>query len=47
MVNPEKLLASAKRIYIDKLEELWGAFLPVPFTHLAEVRDGAEIAIGE
>lgn len=45
--NPEKLIASARRIYGDKLEDLWGAFLPVPVTRLAGVRDGAEIVIGE
>lgn len=30
MVNPEKLLVSAGRIYGDKMELLWGEFLPVP-----------------
>jgi glyoxylase-like metal-dependent hydrolase (beta-lactamase superfamily II) len=30
MVNPERLLRSARRIYGDRMEALWGAFLPVP-----------------
>ena len=30
LVNPEKLLASATRIYGEKMESLWGEFLPVP-----------------
>jgi glyoxylase-like metal-dependent hydrolase (beta-lactamase superfamily II) len=47
LVNPKKLVASARRVYSDKLDELWGAFLPVPVAHLVEVRDEAEIAIGE
>jgi glyoxylase-like metal-dependent hydrolase (beta-lactamase superfamily II) len=47
LLNPGKLIASARRIYGDKLEELWGAFLPVPAGNLAEVRNDAEIAIGE
>ena len=47
MLNPEKLIASARRIYGEKMDELWGAFLPVPAAHLTEVRDEAEIAIGE
>src|SRR5512138_764970 len=29
MLKPEKLLASAKRIYGDRMESLWGEFLPV------------------
>jgi glyoxylase-like metal-dependent hydrolase (beta-lactamase superfamily II) len=47
MLNPEKLIASARRIYGEKMDELWGEFLPVPAANLTEVRDGAEIAIGE
>ena len=47
MLNPEKLIASARRIYGEKMDELWGTFLPVPAAHLTEVRDGAEIAIGK
>src|SRR5690606_15095706 len=30
MLNPEKLLASATRIYGDRMDSLWGEFLPVP-----------------
>src|SRR5512141_3435889 len=30
MLNPEKLIASASRIYGDRMQELWGDFLPVP-----------------
>ncbi len=30
MINPEKLLASASRIYGDRMDSLWGEFLPVP-----------------
>ena len=29
MLNPEKLIASATRIYGDRMETLWGEFLPV------------------
>jgi glyoxylase-like metal-dependent hydrolase (beta-lactamase superfamily II) len=47
LFNPEKLIASASRIYGDKMEELWGDFLSVPEASLAEVRDGMEIAISE
>ncbi len=30
LLNPEKLLASAARIYGDSMDALWGEFLPVP-----------------
>lgn len=30
LINPEKLLNSAQRIYGDQMKPLWGEFLPVP-----------------
>ena len=47
MLNPEKLLASATRIYGDRMESLWGEFLPVPESQLNVPKDGEEIEIGE
>jgi glyoxylase-like metal-dependent hydrolase (beta-lactamase superfamily II) len=41
-VNPEKLLASAGRIYGDQMEPLWGEFLPVPQDHL-NILQGGEV----
>jgi glyoxylase-like metal-dependent hydrolase (beta-lactamase superfamily II) len=46
LLNPEKLLASAARIYGEKMGELWGEFLPVPENQLRIARDGEEIVIG-
>ncbi|MDQ7029352.1 MAG: MBL fold metallo-hydrolase [Ardenticatenia bacterium] len=46
MVNPEKLLASAQRIYGDEMERLWGQFLPVPPEQLTPLHDGDEIVVG-
>jgi len=43
--NPEKLLSSAARIYGDKMDELWGKFLPVSAEKIIELQDGAEISI--
>jgi glyoxylase-like metal-dependent hydrolase (beta-lactamase superfamily II) len=40
MLNPEKLLASATRIYGDRMDSLWGEFLPVP-EDLEEIEVGA------
>jgi glyoxylase-like metal-dependent hydrolase (beta-lactamase superfamily II) len=46
LLNPEKLLASATRIYGDRMDSLWGEFLPVPEDKLHVVGDGERIGIG-
>ena len=46
LLHPEKLLASAARIYGDQMETLWGEMLPVPEPQLHIAEDGKEIAIG-
>ncbi|MBN2117131.1 MAG: MBL fold metallo-hydrolase [Anaerolineales bacterium] len=46
MLNPDKLIASAARIYGDRMETLWGEFLPVPEDKLHIPQDTEEIAIG-
>jgi glyoxylase-like metal-dependent hydrolase (beta-lactamase superfamily II) len=40
LINPEKLLSSATRIYRDMMDELWGDFLPVPEDCLSILEDG-------
>lgn len=46
MLNPEKLLASATRIYGDRMWSLWGEFLPVLEDKLVVPQDEEEIQIG-
>jgi glyoxylase-like metal-dependent hydrolase (beta-lactamase superfamily II) len=46
LIDPEKLLTSAKRIYLDDMDRLWGEFLAVPESHLNVLEDGSEIKIG-
>ncbi len=46
MLNPEKLIASATRIYGDQMEKLWGEFLPVPQNQLNVPNDAEAIKIG-
>ena len=46
MLNPERLLISAKRIYGDQMEPLWGEFLRVPADKLTPLSDGDTITIG-
>lgn len=45
LVNPEKLLASAARIYGDQMQSLWGDFLPVPQERLVTHQDEEVIEI--
>ncbi len=47
LVNPDKLLASAARIYGDQMETLWGEFLPVPRRMINEVADEDIIQVNE
>lgn len=46
MLNPEKLISSATRIYGDRMEKLWGEFLPVEQNQLKVPQDAEEIVIG-
>ncbi len=46
LLNPDKLLASAQRIYGAEMERLWGDFLPVPATRLVEHKHDDLIAFG-
>ena len=45
LVDPEKLLSSARRIYGDRMEALWGEFLPVPEERLSVLQDGDVVEI--
>jgi len=46
MLDPQRLLASAARIYGERMESLWGEFLPVPESQLKVPNDAEEIVIG-
>ena len=46
LLNPEKLIASATRIYGDRMDMLWGEFLPVPEDKMVIPNDAQEIVIG-
>ncbi len=45
MIDPSKLIASARRIYQDRMDELWGELLPVPAESLTAVSDGDVIQV--
>jgi glyoxylase-like metal-dependent hydrolase (beta-lactamase superfamily II) len=46
MLDPQRLLASAARIYGERMESLWGEFLPVLESQLKVPNDAEEIVIG-
>ncbi|HEU5253713.1 MAG TPA: MBL fold metallo-hydrolase [Solirubrobacterales bacterium] len=43
LVDPSKLLASAERLYGDKLEYLWGEILPVPEANVRPLAGGETV----
>lgn len=46
LIDPSKLIASAKRIYQDRMDELWGELLPIPEAQLTAVNDGDVLSVG-
>ena len=46
MLDPERLLASATRLYGDEMDRLWGAFEPVPADRLHSLQGGERLEIG-
>jgi glyoxylase-like metal-dependent hydrolase (beta-lactamase superfamily II) len=46
MINPEKLIASASRLWPGEMDRLWGEFLPVPAGRLEVLRGGERITAG-
>lgn len=47
LVDPSRLMASARRIYGDAMESLWGDFLPVPADRLRVLAGGERLVLGE
>ena len=46
LVGPAKLLRSARRIYGDAMDSLWGEVLPVPAERVVALADGEELPVG-
>ena len=46
LLNPEKLIASATRIYGHLMDSLWGEILPVPEEKLTILQDEEELVVG-
>ena len=46
VVDPSRLMASATRLYGDRMQELWGDVRPVPADRLRVVRDNDRLTLG-
>jgi glyoxylase-like metal-dependent hydrolase (beta-lactamase superfamily II) len=46
LIDPSRLMASATRIYGDRMEELWGEVAPVPEDRVDILEDGASFLAG-
>ena len=46
MIDPSRLIASATRIYGDRMDKLWGAFEPCPADRVVSLADGDELVCG-
>ncbi|HST59732.1 MAG TPA: MBL fold metallo-hydrolase, partial [Longimicrobium sp.] len=46
IVDPSRLLASAGRLYGDRMQELWGTMLPVPQERIRTLADGESVHVG-
>ncbi len=47
MTDPAKLLASATRLYGDRMEQLWGAFQPVPADRVTVLAGGERLDLAD
>jgi len=46
MIDPTKLLDSARRLYGDQMDRLWGEFLPVPAENVCALAGGERLSLG-
>jgi glyoxylase-like metal-dependent hydrolase (beta-lactamase superfamily II) len=46
MISPGRLLASAERLYGDRMQQLWGEFLAVPEDRIRQLEGGESLRIG-
>lgn len=46
LIDPSKLVDSAKRIYADRMDTLWGDMLPAPAERVVALKDGESVKVG-
>ncbi len=47
IIDPQRLVTSASRLYGDMMDTLWGEMLPVPETAITTLRGGESLQLGE
>lgn len=47
LIDPSKLVESAKRIYTDRMDALWGDMLPAPTDRVVTLTDGQTVKVGK
>ena len=47
LIDPSKLIESARMVYGDKMDALWGAMLPAPAGLVISLEDGEQVKLGE
>ena len=47
MIDPSRLVASARRVYGDEMDTLWGELLPIDPENLTQLNDGDVITVGD
>jgi len=47
LVDPTKLLASATQVFGDRMDQLWGPFLPVPAERIRVLKGGERLSFGD
>lgn len=46
LADPSRLLSSARRLYGDQMDRMWGEFLPVPESNLRVLKGGERLRVG-
>lgn len=46
LINPDKLVSSARRIYGNMMDTLWGEIIPVPTDRVSALQDGDMVEVG-
>jgi glyoxylase-like metal-dependent hydrolase (beta-lactamase superfamily II) len=47
LVDPSKLIESARSVYLDQMDTLWGEMLPAPADKVVVMQDGESVPFGE
>lgn len=47
LIDPSKLLESARQIYAERMDTLWGEMLPAPESQVTVLADGESVSVGE